>query len=84
MKDNRIVGKGWQPTTEVLKCAHDVVDHALAEAGMKLEDVQAIGTTGDGRFLVGKDFNADLIQEELTVNSKGAVYLAGSSTGRRL
>ena len=81
MKDNRIVGKGWQPTTEVLKCAHDVVDHALAEAGMKLEDVQAIGTTGYGRFLVGKDFNADLIQEELTVNSKGAVYLAGKQHG---
>ena len=36
-----------------------------------------------GVFLVGKDFNADLIQEELTVNSKGAVYLAKSSTGRR-
>lgn len=81
MKDNKIIGKGWQPTTEVLKCAHDVVDHALAEAGMKLEDVQAIGTTGYGRFLVGKDFNADLIQEELTVNSKGAVYLAGKQHG---
>jgi len=81
MKDNKIIGKGWQPTTEVLKCAHDVVDHALAEAGMKLEEVQAIGTTGYGRFLVGKDFNADLIQEELTVNSKGAVYLAGRQHG---
>jgi putative methanogenesis marker protein 15 len=81
MKDNKIIGKGWQPTTEVLKCAHDVVDHALAEAGKKLEDVQAIGTTGYGRFLVGKDFNADLIQEELTVNSKGAVYLAGKQHG---
>ncbi len=81
MKDNKIIGKGWQPTTEVLKCAHDVVDHALAEAGMKLEDVQAIGTTGYGRFLVGKDFTADLIQEELTVNSKGAVYLAGKQHG---
>jgi len=81
MKDNKIIGKGWQPTTEVLKCAHDVVDYALAEAGMKLEDVQAIGTTGYGRFLVGKDFTADLIQEELTVNSKGAVYLAGKQHG---
>ena len=45
MKDNKIIGTGWQPTTEVLKCAREVVDHALAEAGMKLEDVQAIGTT---------------------------------------
>jgi len=81
MMDNKIIGTGWQPTTEVLKCAHDVVEHALTEAGMKMEDVQAIGTTGYGRFLVGKDFNADLIQEELTVNSKGAVYLANKQHG---
>ena len=81
MKDNRIIGKGWMPTGEVLKSAHGVVDTALAEAGMKLSDVQAIGTTGYGRFLVGKEFNADLIQEELTVNSKGAVYLANTQHG---
>jgi len=81
MKDNRIIGKGWMPTGEVLKSAHGVVDTALAEAGMKLSDVQAIGTTGYGRFLVGKEFNADLVQEELTVNSKGAVYLANTQHG---
>jgi len=81
MKDNKILGKGWLPTGEVLKSAHNVVDTALAEAGMKLSDIQAIGTTGYGRFLVGKEFNADLIQEELTVNSKGAVYLAEKQHG---
>jgi putative methanogenesis marker protein 15 len=81
MKDNQIIGKGWMPTGEVLKSAHGVVDTALAEAGIKLSDVQAIGTTGYGRFLVGKEFNADLIQEELTVNSKGAVYLADRQHG---
>ena len=81
MKNNKIVGKGWLPTGEVLKSAHSVVDTALAEAGMKLSDIQAIGTTGYGRFLVGKEFNADLIQEELTVNSKGAVYLAEKQHG---
>jgi putative methanogenesis marker protein 15 len=81
MKDNKIIGRGWQPTTEVLKSARDVVMHALGEADMKLEEVEAIGTTGYGRFLVGKDFNADLIQEELTVNSKGAVYLADRQHG---
>jgi putative methanogenesis marker protein 15 len=81
MKDNRILGKGWLPTGEVLKSAHNVVDTALAEAGMKLSDIQAIGTTGYGRFLVGKEFKADLIQEELTVNSKGAVYLAEKQHG---
>jgi putative methanogenesis marker protein 15 len=81
MKDNKIIGTGWQPTTEVLKSAHDVIEHALAEAGITRDEVQAVGTTGYGRFLVGKEIKADLIQEELTVNSKGAVYLAGRQHG---
>ena len=81
MKDNQIIGTGWQPTTEVLKSARNVIDHALAEAGITLKEVQAIGSTGYGRFLVGKEINADLIQEELTVNSKGAVYLADRQHG---
>jgi len=81
MKDNRIIGTGWQPTTEVLASARDVIAHALAEAGVKRDEVQAVGTTGYGRFLVGRDINADLIQEELTVNSKGAVYLADRQHG---
>src|SRR5512133_529210 len=81
MKDNKIIGTGWQPTTEVLKSAQDVIAHALAEAGLKREDIQAVGTTGYGRFLVGRDVKADLIQEELTVNSKGAVYLANRQHG---
>ena len=81
MQDNQIIGTGWQPTTEVLKSAQNVIDHALAEAGVTLEDIQAIGTTGYGRFLVGKEIKADLIQEELTVNSKGAVYLADRQHG---
>jgi putative methanogenesis marker protein 15 len=81
MKDNKIVGTGWQPTQEVLKSAQGVIDTALAEAGITLKDVQAIGTTGYGRFLVGKEIKADLIQEELTVNSKGAVYLADRQHG---
>ena len=81
MKDNRIVGTGWQPTTEVLNSARDVIAHALAEAGVRRDEIEAVGTTGYGRFLVGKDINADLIQEELTVNSKGAVYLADKQHG---
>ena len=81
MKDNRIIGTGWQPTTEVLKSADEVIAHALAEAGITREEVQAVGTTGYGRFLVGKAIRADLIQEELTVNSKGAVYLANRQHG---
>ncbi len=81
MKDNKIIGTGWQPTTEVLKSAQDVIAHALEEAGITRDEIQAVGTTGYGRFLVGKEINADLIQEELTVNSKGAVYLANRQHG---
>ena len=81
MKDNKIIGTGWQPTTEVLKSAREVVETALKEAGLARSDIQAVGTTGYGRYLIGKDLNADLIQEELTVNSKGAVYLADRQHG---
>jgi putative methanogenesis marker protein 15 len=81
MKDNQIVGTGWHPTTEVIKSAESAIADALAMAGLTREDIQAIGTTGYGRFLIGKHLGADLIQEELTVNSKGAVYLAGHQRG---
>jgi putative methanogenesis marker protein 15 len=81
MKDNKIVGTGWEPTTEVLKSSASVIEHALAEAGVTMKEIQAIGTTGYGRFLIGKELKADLIQEELTVNSKGAVYLADRQHG---
>jgi putative methanogenesis marker protein 15 len=81
MKDNKIIGTGWQPTIEVLKSAQEVIGHALEEAGVQRNEVQAVGTTGYGRFLVGKEISADIIQEELTVNSKGAVYLADRQHG---
>jgi putative methanogenesis marker protein 15 len=58
-----------------------VIETALSEAGITMKEVEATGTTGYGRFLVGKEINADLIQEELTVNSKGAVYLADTQHG---
>jgi putative methanogenesis marker protein 15 len=81
MKDNKIIGTGWEPTIEVLKSAQDVISHALEEAGIRRDEIQAVGTTGYGRFLVGKEIGADLIQEELTVNSKGAVFLAQRQHG---
>ena len=81
MKDNRIVGTGWLPTTEVLKSAEQVIELALKESGISRDQIQAVGTTGYGRFLVGQHIGADLIQEELTVNSKGAVYLADAQHG---
>ncbi|MDD1656525.1 MAG: methanogenesis marker 15 protein [Methanomicrobiales archaeon] len=81
MQDNRIIGKGWLPTIEVLKSAEDAIALALAEAGVSREEIQAVGTTGYGRYLVGQHIHADLIQEELTVNSKGAVFLADHQHG---
>jgi putative methanogenesis marker protein 15 len=81
MRDDRIIGTGWVKTTDVLKSAEDAYTKALAMANVKREDIMGLGTTGYGRFLIGKHYNADLIQEELTVNSKGAVYLAKKQKG---
>jgi putative methanogenesis marker protein 15 len=81
MKDNEIVGEGWVPTIKVLESAETALQQALDQAGLKREDIQAIGTTGYGRFLIGEHFKADLVQEEITVNSKGAVFLADKQKG---
>lgn len=81
MRDNEIIGKFWLPTGDVYSSAETALTNALAEAGVRLEQLEGIGTTGYGRFTLGKKFNAKLVQEELTVNSKGAVWLAGRQKG---
>lgn len=81
MRDNQIIGTGWVPTTDVIKSAEEAFQQALQESGVKREDIQGIGVTGYGRFLVGKHFDAKLVQEEITVNSKGAVFLADAQKG---
>jgi putative methanogenesis marker protein 15 len=81
MKDNRILGTGWVPTVAVLQSAGDAIAQALSEANVKREEIQAVTATGYGRFLVGEAIKADLVQEELTVNSKGAVFLADTQHG---
>ena len=81
MRDNKVIGTGWVKTTDVIKSAEDAFSKAIEMAGVKKEDLQGLGTTGYGRFLIGKHYSADLVQEELTVNSKGAVYLAGKQKG---
>ncbi len=81
MQDNEIIGVGWRPTHEIIKTAETVIEEALGDASIEMDKIEAIGTTGYGRFIIGNHFKADLIQEELTVNSKGAVFLAGCQKG---
>jgi len=81
MQDDRIIGKGWVPTIKVIESAEKAFEEALEEAGIKRDDIQAFGTTGYGRFLIGDHFKAQLVQEEITINSKGAVYLANMQHG---
>ena len=81
MRDNKIIGTGWLPTTAVIESADEAIRRAITEAGVSRDEIEAVGTTGYGRFLVGEHVKANLIQEELTVNSKGAVFLADSQRG---
>jgi putative methanogenesis marker protein 15 len=81
MRDNEVIGTGWHPTQAVALSANKAVDDALKMSGLKLSDIEAIGTTGYGRHTLGKQFKAKLIQEELTVNSKGAVWTADCQEG---
>ncbi|NVM52903.1 MAG: methanogenesis marker 15 protein [Candidatus Helarchaeota archaeon] len=81
MQDNEIIGIGWEPTHEIANTAKKVTEEALDEAKMKMNQIEGIGVTGYGRFIIGKQYKADLIQEELTVNSKGAVFLADRQKG---
>jgi len=81
MEDNKIIGKAWTTSGDVVQCAEEVLNEALSQCGLKFDQIEAIGTTGYGRFTLGKHFNAKLVQEELTVNSKGAVWLANRQKG---
>lgn len=81
MKDNKIIGKHWNRTTDVIKSAIQVRDKVLNDTGIKLNEIEGAGITGYGRFILGKELKAKLIQEELTVVSKGAVYLTDKQKG---
>lgn len=81
MENNKIIGKDWTSSGDVVQSAELVLANALKEAGVEMKQVEAMGTTGYGRFNLGKHFNAKLVQEELTVNSKGAVWLANWQRG---
>ena len=83
MLNNKIIGKAWTPSHNVVESATQVMNEALEMAGYEYKDLEAIGTTGYGRFTLGNHFSdkVKLIQEELTVNSKGAVWLADRQKG---
>ena len=64
MQDNAIIGTGWIPTTTIAAAAKFAIKVAFEEANIQnLKELDAIGTTGYGRYEVGALFNADLIQE---------------------
>lgn len=81
MENNKIIGKDWTPSGDVVQSATSVLENAMKEAGVELKQIEAMGVTGYGRFTLGKHFGAKLVQEELTVNSKGAVWLADRQRG---
>ncbi|MGI6008630.1 MAG: methanogenesis marker 15 protein [Methanomethylophilus sp.] len=84
MEDNKIIGKAWTPSGAVVtQTAHQVLDEALEQSGYKYKDIECMGSTGYGRYTLGKEFKdkCKLVQEELTVNSKGAVWLADRQKG---
>jgi len=81
MENNKIIGTAWLTTTDVIENAKDGMATALEGTGYKQSDIEGIGVTGYGRLSIGKYLNADLIQEELSVNSKGAVFLAKHQKG---
>jgi putative methanogenesis marker protein 15 len=84
MQDNEVLGATWSPSRDVIKTAETVFEKALEIADVKRGDIEALGTTGYGRHPIGEHFKADLVQEELTVNSKAAMYLAGIEKGEAM
>ncbi|MEM2458311.1 MAG: BadF/BadG/BcrA/BcrD ATPase family protein, partial [Archaeoglobaceae archaeon] len=55
MRDNEIIGAAWRPTVDIIETADKVLEEALKMAGVKLSEVEVIGTSGYGRFLIGKN-----------------------------
>lgn len=75
MQDNEIIGMSWHHTVGVKDTAWTVLRNAMRQSGVEQSDLDSIGVTGYGRFSIGKEVGAKLIQEELTVNSKGTMWL---------
>ncbi|MDR2623289.1 MAG: methanogenesis marker 15 protein [Methanobrevibacter sp.] len=81
MESNKVIGTGWTATKDIMGSVEIGAKEAFEGTTYSMDDVDGIGTTGYGRLTIGKKLNAELIQEELSVNAKGAVYLAGHQKG---
>ena len=69
MENNKVIGTGWTSTKDIIASAQTAAAEAFEGTGYKWDDVDGIGTTGYGRFTMGQEFGAELIQEELSVNA---------------
>ena len=81
MENNEVIGTGWTSTKDIIESAKIAAAEAFEGTGYDWKDIDGLGTTGYGRFTMGEKFGAELVQEELSVNAKGAVYLADSQKG---
>lgn len=81
LQDGEIIGFSWMPTVDIIDTAKRVLEEALKMAGVRFSDLEAIGATGYGRYLIGSYLNVDLTQDEITVGAKGATFLANQQKG---
>jgi len=81
MQDGSIIGSCWLPTTDTVASGEQAAEKALKDASLKLGQMDAVGLTGYGRFILAEKLKAKLVQEEITVCAKGATYLAKKMDG---
>lgn len=81
MENNSVIGTGWTATKDIMESVNKAADDAFGNTDYGWDDLDGIGTTGYGRLTIGKKLKAELIQEEISVNAKGAVYLADKQKG---
>ena len=74
MENNKIIGKDWTPSGDVVASATHVLENALKAAGIEMKQVEAIGTTGSGRFnSKGAVWLADRQRGEATIIDIGGM-----------
>ncbi len=72
-QQGRIIHKRYVATKgKPIEVAQELLKYLELETGSKI-DLQAVGTTGSGRNVVGDFLDADLIIDEITAHARGAV-----------